>query len=402
MFEEKDLPKVKDVLKQLLKYSTNIGVKYSPRSQILIYELTSLSKPNLKYVSILRTLAQMKSNNLKSIRNFEQEYKKAGIHLAQFKRKEWTLIMPYQNQVIRKKFKIAGVQFEIINKKKFFTLINEEDFFTATRTKAEYLKAKLQLPDLFLITQAKGVNIHSCWDYARAAFTIYQGIYDYGSLQDKWIEQDYALTSFRHPEWVVATNGSNNIEFATYLLSTTRYAPHLKDIRSHARIQALVKYCTAVADENTTKGLIYDSYRLYAQAMESVHRYNKFLSLWQLIENICMSSLFGGSTSEVINRINLITKERNLFDFPIHGTYKHLAKKRNDIVHKGLDCATNIDINILKTIAEESIKWLVEKEIFLKTRAHINEYFSLRNKNDKDMAAILETIQYLKPAKRAT
>jgi hypothetical protein len=388
--------KAKKILSELLLYTHKDGVKYTIRTSILITELIALSNHTFEYELTIKTLIGLKNANLKSIKSLNSQYKK---YLDESRKtsKKWTIILPYSNLLLKKKFRILNDGYKIINQKTFKNIINQEEFSQAVSKAYKYREQKFELADLFIQLEVSGKNLSSCWSSIRTNFTILQGIYDFGLYKGVWIVNEGPLTCFVHPEWILGRDESGKLEFNTFLIYGKARA-YTHPSRFQPAIEILDK-ARIIPKPNSTKSLIYDAFRLYAQAMEAVHRHNSFLSFWQLLEHVCVTEYHGGHTTEVIKRLDVIIKENKPFDFSIEGLYKSLASKRNDIVHKGIDNIGDREVNILKLLSETAIEWLMNKEKDLKTKAHINEFFNLRTKNEKDKQAIFETIKFINKGK---
>jgi len=385
---------IKEILNELLKHSSNKSVKYTPKVEILLQEIIALSNNTLDYGLIVKCLIELKKRNRRSLKSFKDFY---FVLFEAHKKLEsivWDIFLPYKNQIVTKKFKIHGLNFSIISQKQFRKIVSQEKLKVEVDNTAKYRLEKFVLPKYFIRIQMTGHNINHCWAKIRNRFTMLQGAFDFGMLSDIWIETEAAMTCFIHPEWITIQNPNGQLEFGTFQIFDKRTFKS----RSLMRIKPtknLLKYMSQEPEADSTKSLICDSFRLYAQAMESIHNYNCFLSLWQLIENACISETFSGNTNEVIKRINVIVEETRVLDFRIDGLYSTLSKKRNELVHKGVNNINNSDLNVLKMLSETFINWLLEKEKILKTKNHINEYFKLRTRNNKEKKAIIDVINYM-------
>jgi hypothetical protein len=397
MWETINQKQVTKVIVELLRYSSDKSLTYTPKVQLLLQELIALTNKNLKYGLIIKSLINLKKENKKDLDSFKLIY--ASI-LEEYKieeQNEWDVLLPYENDMLRRKFKVLGQEFSIVSLNTFKRLVPEILLMKQVNNTYEYRVNKFILPKHFIKIKMKGFNLRTCWDTIRTQFTILQGVYDFGMLKGLWIQGDGAMTSFKHPEWIVLHDKKARIEFGIFRLYGTRIRTSTNIIRLK-EVKNTLQYISKEAEPNSAKSLIFDCFRLYAQAMESVHNHNCFLSLWQLIENVCVSE--SAKTTDVINRINVIVQETKIFDFEIGGLYKLISKKRNDLVHKGIDFTNNDDSNLLKILAETTIEWLMEKEKILKTKTHVNEYFKLRTRNDKDKKAIRETMRYIERHKK--
>jgi hypothetical protein len=398
MWEEKYNKNFEQLIKELLKYTSEKGIRYSPRTQLLISEMIALSNQKLEYDLILKSLIKLQRKN--SIDDFKLVYKNIHVEHKKVQPKSWKIFLPYKNLLIKRKFKILGTEFKIINIKNFKAQVDISNLILESNKTYKYRVTKFELPKYFIELNITGNNLFSCWSNIKNVFSILQGVYDYGTLRGSWIETEVEMTSFLHPEWILGIDDKGSFNFSTFLIYGQN---RFKGDKSNKikTVNETLNFVSQITSEDSTKSLIYESLRLYAQAMESVYKQNTFLNLWQIIENGCISDAFNGSTKEVVKRIRVITKETKVFDIEIEGLYMSLSQKRNELVHKGIDTINNHDINILKIISEAVIQWLFEKEKELKTKVHIREYFQLLTKNKKDRAAILETVRLLNAKEKA-
>ena len=150
--------------------------------------------------------------------------------------------------------------------------------------------------------------------------------------------------------------------------------------------------------KNSINELLSDIIRLYNQAMEEDKLYYGFLKFWQIAERIAITSPYGTSNDTIKNRILFFTKPTPGFDLSSY--IDDLSKKRNELVHRGIDDIEENDFNILKSICEVAIEWLFFNRKVIKTINHLEFFFSLKSLSENEIKASADTLNYIKRQRR--
>ncbi len=387
--------KVQHIIDALLNSMSDKGLKFTLTTEILCRELIYSTSQELGKGTIIEILSDLKANNKNSLEDFNQAFTRV------IRRKpnhtKCTVILPYENIIFKTPFNISGKNYKIVRENRLALFVNYKKIQSSIKSHILPGIRDIKFPQKLLITQGEANNVFVAWERIRNNFSVFQGIYDYGLLQDNWsFSNSFKPKSvFNHSEWIIIEkeNGKNEIGlFENYVSGKN---PIIKPAIIE-RVRNLLNYVRNDASSESTKSLIYDSFRLYAQAMESLYEYNCFLNLWQLIENSCMADQMNGNTADIIKRLDVIKNEMlGQLDLDLTNTYSFLAKKRNNIVHRGIDDVDEVDINISKVLAEACVGWLIKHEKILKSKIHIQEYFRHRTKGKREKIAILETIKYI-------
>ncbi len=181
---------------------------------------------------------------------------------------------------------------------------------------------------------------------------------------------------------IVISNKIYSYDFASKkvesleIYTSSRINPSFKysDVRN-------LKFENYILDTLNKKGnfpvcnLLEDAFRLYWNAQDIDSSSNTFLHFWQLSERLTLSQRNNGNTQEVIKRLEYF--ERKLIGLNLTESLKIQSKKRNDLVHKGINTIEEEDISLLKMINESIIRWLLKYYKLLKTEDHFEEFYKL-------------------------
>jgi len=126
-----------------------------------------------------------------------------------------------------------------------------------------------------------------------------------------------------------------------------------------------------------------DLFRLYSEAMDENLFSNSYLRFWQVLEKISMSEP-RGSSNEFKNRMQFFLREAYPIDMINY--FDLLIKKRNELVHRGIDNIEIADISLLKNLSEKIILWLYNNRKIIKTTKHLESYYSAINRNNLDLS----------------
>lgn len=372
---------------------------------------SSSSTSNLNRFLIMQVLNKMSKNNKKTVEDFEATFldiQKTNSLTINKSIGNWHFFIPIKvklnpdiNQHL--KIRILGKDFSIMGlrsvKSKFDKKnksIWEDPNIIRSNTGVEVET----IPEMFLYVSGQAQNPYAAWEKITPAFDTLRGIIELtlgiyrGHIMGG---RQTARRKIPHPLWMVAYKKEIQPEWMTFQTEDDK-TTRLFDLNneSFTRIKQNARTLKKVPDSKSTISLIADCLRLYSQAMDARFDYLCFLGFWQLAEAITRSESFGGKPEKVVSRIAWHSTK-----FKIKGSgYLHtllaLGNKRNDIVHRGINNIEDIDINILKATCEIALDWLFIIHKILPTMAHIEHYYSLREKSFTDFKAIRDSLVYIK------
>lgn len=152
-----------------------------------------------------------------------------------------------------------------------------------------------------------------------------------------------------------------------------------------ADINDLVKILESLDLSKYIDRLVFDSLQLYYKAEISQVKYNKFMSYWQLCENIVLSDEFGGDTTKMLNRSELVTSfftNQFIEQKPI---IRKLSKIRNAYVHRGDTNFSEHYSDILGSLANSVLNWLLANRLLFSSKNELSQYYKLLSSSKKDL-----------------
>jgi hypothetical protein len=371
--EEKDKKRLTQLINLLLPFVEGMGMELTYESDAYIKEFISTYPRPIIIFHVKIILFKMKQLDLTSLSDFE--YWERELVPRKSSGDEIVLLMPYDNNIFRRKFTINGTLFKIIDSADVSQYISRKKIIELLQQRGGK-RTRQKLPFKFMVIVSKGYFVTDSWTSIMENHSIYRALYDwhFHSGITPSGNSFHSLTNFRHPEWVISKgkDGVYDVGFFTVPLITNVFSVQR---RSKTSINRLLKYVEPKAQSHSTRSLLYDCFRLYEQAMESTHKHNAFLGFWQMIETCCLAGSGTGKTKTIIQRLNVIVAELKVYKIDLLNTYDRLAWKRNILVHRGIDQTDQSDITIIKTLAEYCIQWLFNKENKLGTKTQLDDFF---------------------------
>jgi hypothetical protein len=372
----------------------------------------SSSQPNLTTSLITKVLNEMSRNNKKTVEDFETtlaQIRKADATTANKKVDNWQFFIPIKvklnpNISQRPQIRILGRNFSFIrlsSVKRQFDSQNKttlEDPNIIRRNTGIEINS---IPEVFLSVSSHALDHYLAWEQVAPAFDVLRGAIEMtlGIYRGR-IDGRGARRQISHPLWMVAYKKGYQPEWMVFLTEEDR-TTRLFDINNEhlTLIKKNAEILKREPNPKSTISLIADCLRLYSQAMDANFNHLCLLGFWQLAEAITCSEGFGGKTDKVASRIAWHGVEYGLKGTGYLETLVALGNKRNNIVHRGIHDVEDNDVNILKAACEIALEWLFKVHNSLPTIAHIEHYYSLREKSDSDLKVIRDSLVYVKSIK---
>lgn len=371
----------------------------------------SSSQPSLSKMRIMQVLNEMSKTDQKTVEDFEvtlARIRKTGAISDNEKINDWHFFIPIKvtlnpdiNQRLR--IRILNRIFSFVRLSSVKRQLDHQSKVALSDPRVIRRNVGVEIertPDVFLSVSSQGSNPYSAWDKVAPAFDVLRGIIELtlGIYKGRmmWGGQS-ARRKIPHPLWMIAYKKETKLEWITFLTEDDKTA-RLFDLTNErlTRIKENARTLTRESNPKSTMSLIADCLRLYSQAMDASFNYLSFLGFWQLAEAITRSEGYGGKTDKVVSRIAWHGAKFGLKGSGYRDTLLALGNKRNDIVHRGIHNVEDNDINILKAACEIALDWLFVIRKSLPTTAHIEQYYSLREKSDTDYRAIRDSLAYVK------
>lgn len=392
LWQKEKRHKAEKILQMLLEKTKDNGIVYTPQAQILENEFICTSIKELQDELVLRALLQLKKENNYSLHYFEELYSlyvKESFKKAQF---NWTFYLPCYVNLKKRKISLLNIDLIIIPSRKLHGLHIKQ-----VLQKSFYIKNQT-IPDKFIVFTGQSLKKYNAYESNNVAFDLLRGLVDFTLLKNTWhiIFGKEERSRFPHPSWVLIVDdeGKSEIEKLSINGRKTRSMYALSQ-RQSKYLNKLIKLFEIKPPKNSTRELLVDCFRLYSQAMDALDNHQYFLNLWQIIENATVSEVKGGNTEEVIKRAGNLGATTLLKDIDIKASLKKIRDRRNKIVHRGMYFVSDIEVNILKLMAEKCIIWLLSRHKKLSTQDHIKEYLSLRSAPGKSIKTIKETLTFI-------
>jgi hypothetical protein len=257
----------------------------------------------------------------------------------------------------------------------------------------------------FVVAEKSGLTSGVAWNSIAPAFDLFRGTIEY--LFDRgrarlFTTRQQPRSHVPHPVIVAAVSGAD-------------YDAHRFDIAPHnpaqlalltpehvSILQEVSSMLATPASESSTVSLIADGLRLYVQALDASANHTCFVALWQLAEATTCSTDLRGASDEVAKRLIWHTERWNLPGTGLRETIAELAKKRNDIVHKGIQPVSEDEINTLKYLCETTIEWLFSARTKLPTRSHVRSLYRMRTLPDAELRAEQEVAGFLRERRQGS
>jgi hypothetical protein len=255
-------------------------------------------------------------------------------------------------------------------------------------------------PATAIIVDAEGDKVENAWESVAGAFDSLRGVMEFyfgvGHGRDPY--PDSPLSTFPRPNWMLVANVRGDVDLGQWegeretRQSVTLSKSYLNGIVRDAEV------VRELAAPKSTLALLADAFRLYAQAMDGRQRHDRLLGFWQMAESLVLSESFGGDTKGVCKRLSRFAGflPNGLDTGGLPEILLGVADQRNDVVHRGLHAGvTNDQVNLLKTLCEEGLRWLVRVRTELPTQAHIEAFFSLSARYGEDLTVLTDVATVL-------
>jgi hypothetical protein len=253
----------------------------------------------------------------------------------------------------------------------------------------------------FVTATCRAENRKNAWKEIESSFDAFKGFTEFQfNIGGRSWGGDDPRALVPHPKWYLAQSESGRIEVSTFIVSKNKVIEPVsiseKEVEAFQERSVFMK---EVPQEKTTESLIVDSLRLYSQAMDHRFRDGCFLGLWQVLETIALSDEVNGKTRKIRARVEWHGDRLGLPGSGIRNTLNVLADKRNDVVHRGIKCIEDDDINVLKILVETALYWLIGVKSDLPTVRHLSTYYKFRTAGDTEIDSVSDTLDYIQDAR---
>lgn len=379
------------------------GYPFSAKNNIAFHEFLNSPKDfKLNRRATHQTLNQMKKMSKKSCTEFEFLYTQINKTLSRKSSaiKKYSFYMPidaeFENNIkFPISFKLLDYKFQFTDNLPYSQKLLS-NFPSSLFECEDEVKGYLNLKErVFLNISSQGEDWYQAWNNVTLPFDVLRGIieFSFGFRTFQLSVKSRPRAKVPYPRWMLIRDEMNSYDGSA--INVPKYVSikkfkfmerHFKIIKNNARV------IRSIPQKNSSKQILTNCLRLYSEAMDGYYEYHQFLSLWQIAENISLSS----ESKKVANRIAWFGKNIGLVSTGYKNILNQLANKRVNLVHKGAsDNIDENDVNHLKYAIDTALLWLYKVVDKLKTISHLSYYFSYREKSKSDLNSIKESLKML-------
>lgn len=414
---KRDKQKIQALINDLLALRREGNLPMSIAVMVRLKELALSSGYPLDANTVRSIISELNQQKLSRVDDFDhmaaaRSRASSGQNASQ--QAHWKLLFPFDIKLKddlpkQKRLKLLGARLSIITrvsakrtiskalgsdaKKQAKMLVGQPMPFSETMARADLAMARRAIDETttpFIKCVVWAQDVHEALDTSGSAIELLRGLMTHVYSIGQWVIRSKPVgprSIIPLPKWCFAIqSGSNTWEF--FQLVTPDYSPK-KPLPLHKlgfnKIKEMAAPFRSVPDPHSTKDVIVNSFRLQAQALDSSFRHEHFLGLWQVAEAITLSKRTSGATKEVCKRLKWHGKRIGLPGSGFDYILDDFAEKRNNIAHHGVHAATDEDVDVLRAICQEAIRWLWQSHKELPTKNHLNEFYILRTANNKSI-----------------
>jgi hypothetical protein len=385
-----------DLIKSLYDKKIDNGIKHDIYTILNINLLRSLLRLDCEDYHIVKAILSITDINKTNSSSFERIVKKIITDdLVAGQKIIWRIIIPFEININRRVITVNGIRFKLCsfstfkkeNALEYFTYYRDEGIITK---KIENKKCK------FLVTESSGLSLYRAWKEIEPTFSIIRGLLDYALSMQHWstITKPQVRTKIPHPNTIYGKSTLSRSEYLEFMVPLIK--GEINDIIDK-KGSVFDKFSITLRDiprKNSIQDLLFDIFRLYSQAMDEDDVQYCFLKFWQIAERIALTDPSGPSNDTIKKRIGFFTEEFSGYNLSSY--IDKLSKKRNDLVHRGIDRIELSDLNVLKIICDKAILWLHLNKGQIKTIKHLELFYNSRNFNNNEIQTTFDILTYIK------
>jgi hypothetical protein len=358
---------------------------------------------------VLAALERMLANGETSLEAFEKRVHECKEDKLKERQKiqvqEWTFIIPFQIKFQNNpppKFQVRGVRFE---------------FFTSQQTSKKIGKPKNRPYDLrmdrilcsepyqsYIVFRSKAYDKSAAWRKVHEQFETLLGIFEFtlnfGINKAHHGQDNPAHTHFPRPKWVISYSDQSGPQLQWFLTEYGNYKELPTKALDDKQTLALIKNGAPfrkIAEKNSIERLIDNGLILYAQALDGRLPHARLLGLWQMAEALTLSERSGGRTDVVCNRLLVFDSLFCTCKSALKAALLRVAKRRNDVVHRG-------ERYVVKENHEHTLKLAVESFLYhliayrkkIRTQNALEQYFNIHARNKSEFQALKDALRLTK------
>lgn len=385
----RDYDKLSSLISELLKrYVSGRGLTVHPNANIISKELQSMSNDHIGEYEVLSILRLMKREKKESVESFEEIWTKVSKERDQ---REWTLFVPIDIKLPKRKIYLGSYFIEVSNPSKDLIKEGLPVYLHNQREKAKFDLSKYHLK--FTTTE---LNIVLAWKSVEPFYNALIGLIDF--IQNQNVFHYIGKNKRSHqkkPSYIIGLSSVGDYFHRVDEYSSKREKGKELDKVEKQQFKSIITLLKGDKPKGSIDELIIDALRLYHEAMASRYKDTVFIRLWQIAEAITLSENTGGKTDKVIARLKWHFNNEEIPGNNIDFTLQGLKKKRNTLVHKGIDEVDSDDINALKSLCDSAIEWLIKNRKKIENKNQLELFYEYRTISKKRIEDVSQIIKIL-------
>ena len=414
LFDDRHRAPAQRVLKELARRSDGVGISRSMHTVLWFSVLRAWSRASQSELASAINALKHRGQpvTVEAVEAAISEARQSHSSDESLNARKWILFVPFPEALERglslpMDFQVLGVRFELVDwDAAEAAMPTGESVPTLQSLVATRTRMSLPKPRHALRTVASSARHTRAWETVQPAFDTLRGLieFEFGQHREHMDRADAPVHISPHPRWLAAlSNGIAPVvdRFRGVGGRSSEPIPMTRNFLAKIAHDAAV-----VGDEQdpaSSRALLAAVLRLYAQVRDEDADYRVLLGYWQIAENIVypLEGKRSGETRQVARRFASIQALGSTDLTGLDDALAAIGEKRNQIVHRGTYFIADLDdINLLKTCAEAAIRWLRKVVARLHTRHAIDEYFSLRSKNARDLDSTREALAFIRNNQR--
>ncbi len=406
LWDGKDNKLVESIFKTLFLSWKGNGFSFTPELSAYRKLLSYMSTDSRLTESLLfEILCQMAKDEKYSVVEFEKRFENRIANVTTAKKTEWVFVIPlminfsdefafpikmkfFNQMIFISKWSSLAKRF---GKKRINTLLTKNS-----------LSKNINTYKTAIVLTSYGSSGYNAWQKVDFTFDAFRGIMEFSYLYNT-----ISLSLGRNASkgvfplaghiWGLCEDLSVD-EDLIFFLTADECKPKVHVIRKKnwSSVLYLVQLIKNIPAKNSINELLANCFRLYGQSVNHNFAHLILLGLWQIAEELSCSMPGQTKTETICQRLAKHSPYNFSEDISIK-LLQIISKKRNDIVHRGINEANENDVNILKTFCDSNIAWLVNlvANNKLNKKIDLENYYSHYTQSDNHLKSIVSTINYI-------
>lgn len=381
--------KVKVYLSKLELYYTEGNTESFIDYRILKRNLRLLLKQGTSSFMIEELIKSLKKRNSWNINDVEEIY---SIILDQSKNRHWKIYFPINVYVEKEEFTFLDSKFHFFLTKDLSNKYSETQF-ELLQTKKKF-SAKQQWT---IMIESYGNIFFDAYTNNEDKIECLKGIIDFSLSFGQWkfFIDNCNMAQIDTPESVYGIS-DDVYKYLNHTYPTSKNQNFQLEGQADKNFNFISSKFQTKPKEGSILALLANCFKLYANAVETNNIQYRFLTFWQIAEELALSNNFKGSTMKVLSRImHLIEKKNSQGVTSMIPILESLPNKRNDLVHRGHQDFDDLEINCLKQVVEWCIIWLLHRLEDISTIQHLEIYYNYKDKGNVEIQNIKDIMEFL-------